>query len=101
MNFANTTTPATNSYVPHTGPESEETWSAYEARATYPEALEEIEVYSLGDAWKTLFEGTYPDKVRAIIHGGGTDGWTKVRFHTCCMPRNWTIGLRRAKLLDA
>jgi hypothetical protein len=34
----------------------------------YPEALEAIEVYSLGDAWKTLFEGTYlPDKLRTII----------------------------------
>jgi hypothetical protein len=66
--FVGTTTPATISYIPHTGPEREETWSAYEAWAMYPDALEAIEVYSLGDAWKTLFEGIYiPDKARAII----------------------------------
>jgi len=50
-NFVGTTT---ISYVPYTSPEREETWSAYEAWAMHPEALEAIEVYSLGDAWKTL-----------------------------------------------
>lgn len=34
----------------------------------YLEALEAIEVYALGDAWRTLFEGTcLPDKMRTIV----------------------------------
>ena len=37
--FVGATTTATISYVPYTGPEREETWSAYEAWAMYPEEI--------------------------------------------------------------
>ena len=52
--------PATIRYVRYTGPDRGDTWSAYEAWAKYPEVMEAMEVYSLGDALQTLFEGTIP-----------------------------------------
>jgi hypothetical protein len=60
--------PSTIHYVPYAGPERDDTWSAYEAWAMYPEALEALEVYSLGDALQMLFEGmSPPDAVESIV----------------------------------
>ena len=55
-------------YVRYTGPERDDTWSAYEAWRKYPEAIEALEVYSLGDALQTLFEGVVPpSQIRSNI----------------------------------
>jgi len=55
-------------YVQYTGPERDDTWSAYEAWGKYPEAIEALEVYSLGDALQTMFEGMVPpSQIGSII----------------------------------
>jgi hypothetical protein len=55
-------------YVRYVGPGRDDTWSAYEAWAKYPEVIEALEVYSLGDALRTLFEGVVPPrKIGSII----------------------------------
>jgi len=44
-------------YVRYAGPERDDSWSAYEAWAKHLEVIEALEVYLLGDALQTLFEG--------------------------------------------
>ena len=47
-------------YVRCTGPDRDDTWSAYEAWANYPWVVEVMEVYSRGDALQVLFGGAVP-----------------------------------------
>ena len=63
-----TPSPATIRYVRYTGPGRDDTWSAYEAWTKYPDVIEAMEVYSLGDALQTLFEGMVcPRKIESIV----------------------------------
>ena len=47
-------------YVQYNGPDRGDDWSAYGAWEGYPDAIEAIEVYALGDLLKTLFDSTSP-----------------------------------------
>ena len=65
---ADAPTSTTIHYVRYTGPERDNTWLAYEAWGKYPEAIETLEVYSLGGALQTLFEGVVPpSQIGSII----------------------------------
>lgn len=65
---SNTDAPAAIHYVRYTGPERDDTWSAYEAWAKYPDVIEAMEVYALGDALKTLLDGMCPPgKIRSVV----------------------------------
>lgn len=67
-NNADAPAPTTIHYVRYTGPERDDTWSAYEAWGKCPEAIEALEVYSLGDALQRLFEGVVPpSQIGSII----------------------------------
>jgi hypothetical protein len=65
---SNTDTQATLRYVRYIGPDRDDSWSAYEAWAKYPEVIEAMEIYALGDALQTLFEGmVIPSKIGSIV----------------------------------